>query len=285
MKAKLIAAITVGTAALLGLTLAAESLASLVHTVEPQRGWRRRGGGLGGMTRAGSPGELSIQNQPQEGKFTFLRLRFDEGTWGYSGRYMFGLDMGWNHDYPRAEHNLSMMLDTLTEMPVTVDPRGGNILSFSEPEIFQYPFVYISEPGYWYITPEEAVNLRTYLKKGGFLMVDDMGSDDTYQFLENLRQALPEAEYEILDTTHPIFNCFFQITPEDILRQRFGYGAPVIFGIYDDNDPSKRLLAVVNHNQDIGESWEYSNVGYVPIEESNNSYKLGMNYVICSMLH
>ena len=85
MKAKLIAAITVGTAALLGLTLAAESLASLVNTVEPQRGWRRRGGGFGGMTRAGSPGELSIQNQPQEGKFTFLRLRFDEGTWGTPG--------------------------------------------------------------------------------------------------------------------------------------------------------------------------------------------------------
>ena len=59
----------------------------------------------------------------------------------------------------------------------------------------------------------------------------------------------------------------------------------MIFGIYEDNDPSKRLLAVVNHNQDIGESWEYSNIGYVPVEESNNSYKLGMNYVICSMLH
>ena len=283
MKAKVIAAVMIGTATVVVLVIAAESLAPLVNTVEPQRGRRRRGG-FGGMARASSPGDLPIQNRPQEGKFTFLRLRFDEGQWGYGG-YMFGLDMGWNHDYPRAEHNLSMMLETLTEMPVTVDPRGGNIYSFSEPAIFQYPFVYISEPGYWFITPEEAVNLRAYLKKGGFLMVDDMQSDDTHQFLENLRQALPEAEYEILDTTHPIFNCFFQITPEDILGQRFRYRQPIIFGIYEDNDTSKRLLAVVNHDQDIGESWEYSNVGYVPVEESNNSYKLGMNYVICSMLH
>jgi len=283
MKAKLVAGIMIATAALVGLAIAAEAFGPFVDTVEPQRGRRRRS--FGGMASTGSPGDLPIQNQPQEGKFTFLRLRFDEGQWWYSGRYMFGLDMGWNHDYPRAEYNLSMMIDTLTEMSITVDARGGNILSFSDPEIFQYPFVYISEPGYWYITPEEAVNLRAYLDKGGFLMVDDMESYDTYQFLENLRQALPNAEYEILDTTHPIFNCFFQIVPEDVLRQRYGYGPPVIFGIYEDNDPSKRLLAVVNHNQDIGESWEYSNVGYVPIEESNNSYKLGMNYVICSMLH
>ena len=43
-------------------------------------------------------------------------------------------------------------------------------------------------------------------------------------------------------------------------------------------------MAVVNHNQDIGESWEFSNTGYVPVEQANNSYKIGINYIICSML-
>ena len=58
----------------------------------------------------------------------------------------------------------------------------------------------------------------------------------------------------------------------------------MIYGVYEDNDPGKRLMVVVNHNQDIGESWERANSGYLPPEQANNSYKLGMNYIICSML-
>ena len=119
-------------------------------------------------------------------------------------------------------------------------------------------------------------------------MVDDMQSDDTEAFYRIMNQAIPNTKFEILDTTHPIFNCFFQITSEDILNQyyRARYnGNPVIYGVYEDNDPGKRLMAVINHNQDIGESWEFANTGYVPVEQANNSYKIGMNYIICSMLH
>ena len=121
-----------------------------------------------------------------------------------------------------------------------------------------------------------------------FIMVDDMQSDDTEAFYRIMNQAIPNTKFEILDTTHPIFNCFFQITSEDILNQyyRARYnGNPVIYGVYEDNDPGKRLMAVINHNQDIGESWEFANTGYVPVEQANNSYKIGMNYIICSMLH
>jgi hypothetical protein len=116
-------------------------------------------------------------------------------------------------------------------------------------------------------------------------MVDDMEGDDTQAFYDFIRRAVPGADFTILDTTHPIFNCFFQITPEDILNQYYNYRDPVIYGVFEDNDPSKRLMAVVNHNQDIGESWEFSNVGYVPIEQANNSYKIGMNYIICSTMN
>jgi hypothetical protein len=251
----------------------------------PQR--RRRGGfSFGGMRSTSSTADLPIRNMPYVGRFQFLRLRFDE-AYTSRGNYEWGLDMGWNHDYPRAEYNLSLMLDKLTVMPVTIDPRGGNIYSFTDPEIFNHPFVYISEPGFWLPSDEELTNLGDYLAKGGFIMVDDMEGDDTQAFYDFIRRAIPGADFTILDTTHPIFNCFFQITPEDILNQSYlsRYGNPVIYGVFEDNDPSQRLLAVVNHNQDIGESWEFSNTGYVPVEQANNSYKIGMNYVICSTMH
>ena len=243
--------------------------------------------GFGRYRGVGSSTNLRINNIPYAGKFTFLRVRFDEAYSSPSRRYEFGVDQGWNHDYPRAEYNLSLMIDELTAIPITIDYRGGNIFSFTDPELFDYPFAYISEPGFWVPSDEEIKNLGEYLLKGGFVMVDDMESDDTEAFFRIMQQAIPGSEFEILDTSHPIFNCFFEITQEDIFNQYYAsrYGDPVIFGVYEDNDPGKRLLAVVNHNQDIGESWEFANTGYVPPEQANNSYKIGMNYIICSMLH
>jgi len=249
---------------------------------------RPRGfGRFGGYRSIGSSTNLPISNIPYDGKFTFLRLRFDEAYSSPSGRYEFGVDQGWNHDYPRAEYNLSLMLDELTVIPITIDYRGGNIFSFTDPELFDYPFVYISEPGYWVPSDEEIKNLGEYLLKGGFIMVDDMEGDDTEAFHRIMQEAIPGTEFVILDTTHPIFNCFFEITQEDIFNQyyRSRYGDPVIYGVYEDNDPGNRLLAVINHNQDIGESWEIANAGYIPPDQANNSYKIGMNYIICSMLH
>ena len=291
MKPKLIAVVFAALAVTVGLALAAEPLASIFaepETVEAPQRRDRRGGGFGGFRRGApwSTADLPIQNIPYVGNFIFLRLRFDE-AYTSRGGYEWGLDMGWNHDFPRAEYNLSMMIEELTNLPATVDYRGGNIHSFTDPEIFNYPFVYISEPGYWIASDEEVHNLRDYLLKGGFIMVDDMSGGAIEAFYQVMQRAIPGTQFEILDTTHPIFNCFFQISQQDIFNQyyRSRYGNPVIYGIYEDNDPSKRLMVVANDNQDIGESWEYSNTGYVPEDQANNSYKIGMNYVICSMFH
>ena len=283
MKPSLIACLAAAAALLIGVTVAAESWAPAVAEEAPQR--QRGGGYYGPRGTPYSTADLPIMNRPQQGEFIFLRLRFDTARTTRGG-YEWGLDMGWNHDYPRAEYNLTLMLEELTNMPLTIDSRGGNIHSFSDPEIFDYPFVYISEPGYWIWSDEEVRNLRDYLLKGGFIMVDDMQSDDTQAFFQIINEAIPNTEFEILATSHPIFNCFFQITPEDILNQAYvsRYGNPVIYGVYEDNDPGKRLMVVVNHNQDIGESWERANTGYVPAEQANNSYKIGMNYIICAML-
>ena len=60
---------------------------------------------------------------------------------------------------------------------------------------------------------------------------------------------------------------------------------PSFFGVYEDNEPTNRLLLIANYNNDIGEFWEYSDTGFTPIELSNEAYKLGVNYIIYSMTH
>ena len=65
-----------------------------------------------------------------------------------------------------------------------------------------------------------------------------------------------------------------------------GYWHPSEFyGIFEDNDPSKRLMVIVNYNNDIGDFWEWSDAGFIPIELSNEAYKLGVNYLIYAMTH
>ena len=96
------------------------------------------------------------------------------------------------------------------------------------------------------------------------------------------RQVLPEARWVPLEATHPIFHSFFEINSLDI--EGF-YGQAEWTGIFEDNDPGKRLLAVANYNHDLGELWEFSETGYLPVDLTNEAYKFGVNYVMYAMTH
>ncbi|MBW8861232.1 MAG: DUF4159 domain-containing protein, partial [Acidobacteria bacterium] len=56
-------------------------------------------------------------------------------------------------------------------------------------------------------------------------------------------------------------------------------------GIFEDNDPAKRLLAIANVNGDISEYWEFSDTGFAPVDLNNEAYKYGINYVIYGITH
>ena len=57
------------------------------------------------------------------------------------------------------------------------------------------------------------------------------------------------------------------------------------WGIFEDNDPAKRLMVIANYNSDMTEFWEWSDTDFAPIELTNEAYKLGVNYVIYAMTH
>jgi hypothetical protein len=64
------------------------------------------------------------------------------------------------------------------------------------------------------------------------------------------------------------------------------YGiTPTYYGIFENNDPQCRLVAIANHNHDVAEYWEFSDQGLFPIDLSNDAYKLGVNYMIYGMTH
>jgi Domain of unknown function (DUF4159) len=226
------------------------------------------------------PPGVTFENTPYNGLFTFVRARFTPSRWG-PGNYMWGLDLKWNHDYPRADgHFMKILKETSGLLP---NP-DGNILAVDDPELTRYPVLYLCEPGFWTVNEKEALALRAYLKKGGFLILDDFVVQHWYNFTDQMRKVLPEGRPVELDAAHPIFDSFFKVDPQIFNHPNFNL-TPVYYGIYEDNDPTKRLMVIANYNNDIGEYWEWSDEDFMPIELSNEAYKLGVNYVMYGLTH
>jgi len=212
-------------------------------------------------------------NAAYDGQFTFVRLRYT----GYSGR--------WSADYPAMERNFMTILDDLT----TVHPhvRESNVLTLDDPELTRYSVAYLCEPGFWLPTEQESAALRRWIEKGGFLIIDDFYNDRQWAVFERaMKSVLPNGRIVPLDVSHPVFNSFFRIDSLDGMWHPDDEGARAKYlGIYEDNDPSKRLLVVINFNNDIGDYMEWSGQGVYAINFSNDAYKLATNYVVYGLTH
>ena len=211
-------------------------------------------------------------NVPYDGRFTFARIR-----------YTVYRRSGWEFDYPAMERHLMEMVRELTTLRPHI--RGSNIHTFDDPELLKHPLAYLSEPGYWYPSDAEAAGLRTYLAKGGFLIVDDFMRGEWANFERQILRALPGAKIVRLDTSHPIFDSFFHIKSLDMSYPHDRFLKAEFFGIHEDNDPRKRLVAVINYNNDIGDYMEWSGDGWWPVNVTNDAYKLAVNYIVYAMSH
>jgi hypothetical protein len=237
-------------------------------------GLAQRRGGFGGPRQAAP----ILPNIPYDGRFTFVRLRYGPPVSYASQRVM------WSHDYPTGERNFMRIMDELTLLAPHTDET--NILALDDPELFTYPVAYLCEPGYqWTVDDREAAGLRAYLLKGGFLIVDDFRAGDWPVFEQQMRRALPDMQFFDLDADNPIFHSFFEIDAPTEYPNFYDPGKPIYRGIYENNDPSRRLVAIINYNTDISEFWEFSATGLRPIDESNDAYKLGVNYLIYALTH
>ena len=234
----------------------------------------------------GSDAPAQSGNTPYDGRFTFARIRFGAALSGNSfrgGRRGRGREPPWAHDYPRAERNFMNIIRETTLIRPYMD--GGNIFDTDDPELTRFPLAYISEPGFWYPSDEEILGLRNYLLKGGFLIADDFQGNDWFNFDAQMKKVIPGAEFVLLDESHEIFDSFFRIESLATLVPPYSRRPAAYLGLHEDNDPEKRLVVIANYNNDIGEYWEFSDVGWYPIDLSNEAYKLGINYLIYAMTH
>ena len=182
------------------------------------------------------------------------------------------------------------MLRELTEVHAT--PTAYKIVQLSSPEIFNYPFIYFSEPGFMVLNDQEVKNLGEYIRRGGFILADDFrtanylhGPEELEVLRMYLKRALPERELVRLDIRNPIFHTFYDI---DTLQMDPPYGGdtpgfiPQFWGMADERG---NIQLIADYNNDIGEFWKWVDMGKMPFRPAKRSVELGIDYVIYSMTH
>jgi hypothetical protein len=213
-------------------------------------------------------------NAAYDGRFTFVRLK-----------YTVYRRSGWEFDYPAMERNFMTIVQDLT----TVHPhvRESNVHTMDDPALTRYAVAYLSEPGYWIPDEREAAGLRAWIEKGGFLIVDDFYFQQQWDnFERSMHLVLPKARIVPLDVSHPIFDAFFHIrTLQGMSHPDNASAKAQYLGIYEDNDPAKRLMVVINYNNDIGDYMEWSGEGWYPVNLSNDAYKFATNYLVYGLTH
>src|SRR5215470_857026 len=199
-------------------------------------------------------------------EFVFARLACsNRDSWMYWPQY-WPNNPPWHHDYPASDEFFVGILHELTGVRVT--QNSYKIVRLDSPEIFEYPFLYLSEPGFMVLNEKEIANLGEYIRRGGFIMADDfrtatyLGGPEELEVLRYyLKRAVPERELVRLDVRHPIFHSFFEM---DTLQMDPPYGRepghetpgfiPQFWGMYDAHG---NLQLIANYNNDIGEFWKW----------------------------
>ncbi len=214
--------------------------------------------------------------------FVYARVRYHTLPWrGETG------EVPWHHDYPDGDTMFPTSLGRLTTTYTT--PDSYQIVDIDSKELFQYPFVYISEPGYLNLLSADVKNLREYLDRGGFLLLDDFrgNENDNSQFEnmeEQMKKLYSDRELEPVAPSHPIFHTVFDLNPQDMLPpyRMFNSGNVQFFAI---SDPKGNIQVMVDFNNDLSEYWQALDVGQCSIHESSGAVELGVNYAVYAMTH
>jgi hypothetical protein len=237
---------------------------------------------------------------PSAAEFHFIRMEYTDlpqyhRRWGYSSRDGKG-DGWWLVDWPDADDHFTAGVQRLTRVEAG-DPRH---LRLTDDRLFDYPWIYATQTGWWGLSDAEVARLREYLQRGGFLVVDDFwGAEQWELFRATMQRVFPDRPITDIAPTDSVMHVLYDIQDKDltfipgtrhlrrgpggsiVVEQPWGT-APAWRAIYDEK---RRMVVAVNYNTDVGDAWEYADSPIYPEQMTALAYRYGINYLIYSMTH
>jgi len=211
-----------------------------------------------------------------------------------------GPDLNWTIDYPRSDRHLLEGVRRLTRIETrsveqVVDLDGSD-------DVYNWPMMYAVEVGHWVLPDAQAGQLREFLLRGGFLMVDDFHGDEPYHnvrsewrvFLASMNKIFPDRPIVDLENSNPIFHTIydlddrFQVAGWQWYYTHRTYEAgqtgktPHWRAIFDDKG---RVMVAICHNMDLGDAWEWSDDARYPEKWASLAYRIAMNYFVYDLTH
>ena len=217
--------------------------------------------------------DLIDQPEPPATELVVARLHF--GTDGAIRH------CGWWHNYPDSDANFNEHIEAWTR--VDVDRLSFRIVDLGSPEVFDYPFAYISEPGEMALTDRELENLREYIERGGFILMDDFdGPWQLETMLREIRRAFPDRHFGPMPEEHAAFGIVLALDNLDGMADEVPGGEITYFGLYNSRD---ELAIAAGHNNDLANFWDWYDDRRYPLEPAADAFRLGINVLIWAMTH
>jgi hypothetical protein len=257
-------------------------------------------GGLAQRLRFQGHDEAPRPVFPKTAEFHFVRLEYTDlpqyhRRWGFASRAADG-EGWWMVDWPDAEDHFSLGVQRLTRI------ETGEPLHFrlDDPKLFDNPWIYATQAGWWGLTAAETARLREYLLRGGFLVVDDFWGPEQWDiFRQTMDRVLPGQPIPDIAESDSVMHVLYDIQEKDrsfipgTRHLRRGAGGQVVVeqpagtapawrAMYDGRN---RMVVAVNFNTDVGDAWEYADSPEYPEHMTALAYRYGVNYIIYAMTH
>jgi hypothetical protein len=187
---------------------------------------------------------------------------------------------GWAHDYPLAEQHILQIAHEATGINTSRDSYV--IVPLGSDDIYKYPYGLFSEVGEMTMTDNEVIHMREWLNRGGFGMADDFDGDNLEWFQDQMNKVFPGRSFVRLTVDHPIFKTFYTMPTLETKPPYEQRGNPDFYGLYDDNG---RLCFIMDHNNDMGDFWEWIDDPHYDLAASTEGLRFGLDYFIYALSH
>ncbi len=138
-----------------------------------------------------------------------------------------------------------------------VSPTGANVRLDSD-ELFEYPFVFLTGHMPVFFTAKERQNLEQFVRRGGFLFIDDHNHDIDGVFHKTMTEELTRMFGKLVQVPndHLLYRCFFEFEdgPVATSHELNGWGDNLVhehlLGIMEGD-----RIDVLYSNKDYSSEW------------------------------
>jgi hypothetical protein len=142
---------------------------------------------------------------------------------------------------------------------IDVAPLSVNVKLGSE-ELFDYPFVWLTGHLPVRFTDVESRNIKRYVERGGFIMIDDHNHDITGQFHKTANEEIERlfGKMTRLPKDHELYRCFFVFEdgPPNTHHELNGYGDDLLHKYLDAVLVNGRI-GLLYSSKDYSSEWNF----------------------------